>query len=154
MAQSRPGRPIGATTTPNLTLDVAWPMAPKRGDLLERLRQICLSLPEVTERLSHGTPTFFVRDKSAFVNVWLDGHHSNAFPHLWCAAWPGVQEALVKTDPERFFRPPYVGHRGWIGVRLDVDLEWDEIARFCQDAYRAVAPKKLIAHLEKQHGEA
>ena len=98
-------------------------------------------LPEATERLSHGTPTFFVRGKT-FVYAWLDGHHDNAFPHLWCAAAPGVQDAR-DVGAVALFRPPYVGHRGWYG-----SVDWDEIAEVGEDAYRAVAPKRLVAGLE------
>ncbi len=105
--------------------------------LAERLRAICLALPEVTERASHGVPTWFVRNKSSFVQLWADGHHDNQFPHLWCAAPPGAQQELAASNPGRFFRPPYVGHRGWVGVRLDGDVDWTEIAELCQDAYRA-----------------
>jgi hypothetical protein len=89
-----------------------------------------------------------VRGRSAFVNAWIDGHHDHTFPHLWCAAPPGAQEAMVAANPARYFRPPYVGHRGWVGVRLDGDLNWDEIATVCEDAYRAVAPKPLVALLD------
>jgi hypothetical protein len=119
---------------------------------LDRTRAICLALPAVTERLSHGTPTFFVRDRTAFVYAWLEGHHDNAFPHLWCAAGPGVQEVLTKAEPEHFFRPPYVGHRGWVGVRLDGDVGWDEVDEVCQDAFRAVAPRRLVAELDARTG--
>jgi hypothetical protein len=117
-------------------------------DTLARLREICLSFPEVTERLSHGAPSFFVRDKSTFVNAWLSGHHADTFAHLWCAAPPGAQEDLVGRRPECFFRPPYVGHRGWIGVRLDAGLDWDELDAICEDAYRSVAPARLVELLE------
>ena len=102
----------------------------------------------MTERLSHGAPTWFVRDRKTFVTLWLDGHHDLAFPHLWCAAPPGAQEELVAEDPDRFFRPPYVGHRGWLGVRLDGDVDWAEIAELCADAYRLIAPKRLVAQLD------
>ena len=112
-----------------------------------KVRAICLALPEATERLSHGSPTFFVKDKKTFV-MFLNDHHGDGRLALWCAAPAGVQEELVDQDPERFFRPPYVGHRGWIGVRLDRDLDWDEVAGICEDAYRQVAPKKLIAELD------
>jgi len=115
---------------------------------LERLRQVCTALPEVTERLSHGAPTWFVRNKTVFVTLWAQGHHFDQFPHLWCAAGPGVQEELVAAEPERFFRPPYVGGRGWLGVRLDDEVDWDAIAGLCEDAYRAVAPKRLVAELD------
>jgi len=119
-------------------------------DLAERLRAICLKLPEVTERPSHGAPAFFVRDKKSFLQLWADGHHDNHFPHLWCAAPPGAQAELVAGAQDRFFRPPYVGHRGWIGVRLDGDVDWAEIAELCEDAYRVVAPAKLVAVLDER----
>ena len=114
---------------------------------LDRVRAICLALPEVTERPSHGAPTFFVRGKKTFVQFWVEGHHDDDFPHLWCAAPPGVQEELVAAEPDRFFRPPYVGHRGWIGVRMDGDVDWDEVAGVCEEAYRTVAPQSLVAQL-------
>jgi hypothetical protein len=119
---------------------------------LDRLRAICLSLPEVTERLSHGAPTWFVRGKSTFVTYWGDGHHDNQFPHLWCAAPPGVQQELVETEPARFFRPPYVGGRGWLGVRLDVGVDWGEVTSICEEAYRVVAPPKLVKLLDDERG--
>ncbi len=100
-----------------------------------------MSMPEVTEKLSHGAPSFFVRKQ--FVMLWPDGHHDHPFAHMWCAAPPGVQQELVETEPDRFFRPPYVGVRGWLGVRLDRKVDWNEIAAVCKDAYRTVAPKKL-----------
>ena len=115
---------------------------------LDRLRSICIGLPEVTERLSHGTPTWFVRGKSSFVTLWADGHHEHQFPHLWCAAPPGAQAELTASAPGRFFRPPYVGGRGWIGGRLDRDPDWAEIAELCPDAYRTIAPARLIAQLD------
>lgn len=118
------------------------------GDpVLQRVRAACLGLPEVTERLSHGAPMWFAAGKG-FVTAWLQGHHDNRFPHLWCAAPPGAQQELVDTEPERFFRPPYVGGRGWVGVRLDVEVDWAEIAALCEDAYRTVAPKRLVARLD------
>jgi hypothetical protein len=111
------------------------------------MRAICLALPEVTERPSHGAPTWFVRGKT-FVTLWADGHHENQFPHLWCAAPSGSQGELTASAPDRFFRPPYVGGRGWVGVRLDRDPDWTEIAELCQDAYRVIAPARLIAQLD------
>ncbi len=111
--------------------------------MLDRIRAICSALPEVTERPSHGAPTWFVRDRKSFVTLWEHGHHDDTFPHLWCAGLPGAQEELVGSAPDRYFRPPYVGHRGWIGVRLDHVVDWAEIAEICTDAYRAVAPRRL-----------
>ncbi|WP_020580238.1 MmcQ/YjbR family DNA-binding protein [Actinopolymorpha alba] len=115
-------------------------------DPLERLRPICLSLPEVTERLSHGEPTWFVRDRKAFV-MYANYHHSDRLG-FWCAAPDGVQAMLVDQEPEAFFRPPYVGHRGWLGVYLDVEVDWDRVSEIVEDAYRTVAPKRLLAHLD------
>jgi hypothetical protein len=114
----------------------------------DRVRTICLALPETTEKLSHGSPSFFIRDKKAFAYVMGDGHHENEYPQMWCAAAPGAQQELIAADPDRFFRPAYVGHRGWLGVRLDRDPEWSEIAEVCIDAYRAVAPKTLLAKMK------
>ena len=121
--------------------------APTAGELalLERLRAICLSLPEVTERLSHSEPTWFIRDKKSFAT--MDSHHHNAAHYgFWCPAPFGAQEAMVAANPDRYFRPPYVGHRGWVGVRLDIPpVNWDEIEMVVRDAYRVVAPAKLAA---------
>ena len=114
---------------------------------LREVRRICASLPEVTERPSHGAPSFFVRDKKT-IAMFHDDHHGDGMLALWCAAPTGVQAELVETEPERFFRPPYVGHRGWLGVRLDRSPDWDEIASILTDAFRVVAPKTLIARLD------
>ena len=114
---------------------------------LARLREICLALPEVTERLSHGMPTWFVRDKKTFAN-FADDHHGDGRVALWCHAPPGAQPAFAESDPERFFVPPYVGPRGWIGVRLDGDVDWDVVAAMVEDGYRMVAPKRLLAQLD------
>jgi len=111
-----------------------------------RVRAICLALPSATERSSHGAPAFFVGRQ--FVALWSKGHHDHRFPHLWCAAPPGAQESMVAAAPERFFRPPYVGSRGWLGVRLDGRVDWDEVEMLCEQAYRVVAPKKLVALLD------
>jgi len=123
-------------------------MASDRDDLLGRLRAICLALPEVTERPSHGAPTWYVRGTSTFATLWEHGHHQHDFPHLWCAAPPGVQAELIESEPERFFRPPYVGGRGWIALRLDRRNDWGEIGQICEEAYRVIAPPKLVAELD------
>ena len=111
---------------------------------LQRLRDICLGLPETSERPSHGAPSFFVRDKKCFVML-VDDHHGDGRFAIWCAAPPGNQELLVQADPERFFRPPYVGHRGWLGVMLHGKVDWDEVAGIVEDAFATVAPRKLLA---------
>lgn len=112
---------------------------------LERLRAICLALPETTERVSHGEPTWFVRDRKVFV-MFADRHHDDRVG-FWCAAPPGEQDAAIAADPERYFRPPYVGGRGWLGVQLDGGVDWDEIAEVVREAYRLIAPKSLAARL-------
>jgi hypothetical protein len=117
--------------------------SPPGRDTLERLREICLALPETSERLSHGAPSFFVRDKRCFVML-LDNHHGDGIFGIWCAAPPGNQELLVAADPGRFFRPPYVGHRGWLGVRFNDGVDWDELEGIVEDAFATVAPKKLL----------
>ena len=118
---------------------------PDPAAIEDRVRSICLALPGAEERTSHGSPAFFVGRQ--FVMLWPAGHHEHLFPHLWCAAPPGAQEELTGTEPGRFFRPPYVGHRGWIGVRLDGDVDWDEVASICADAHQLIAP----ARLRRQH---
>ena len=115
----------------------------ERERVLARIRKICLALPETSERPSHGAPAFFVRGKRAFLMV-LDNHHGDGRFAVWCAAPEGMQAMLVEADPERFFVPPYVGHRGWLGVRLDRGLDWDELAGIAEDAYAEVAPAKLV----------
>ena len=115
----------------------------ERERVLDGIRRICLELPETSERLSHGAPSFFVQGKRVFAMVLTDHHGDGRFA-IWCAAGDGVQQLLVDADPERFFRPPYVGHRGWLGVRLDRGLDWNELAGILEDAYVEVAPPKLV----------
>jgi hypothetical protein len=114
---------------------------------LDRMRKICLALPEVSERLSHGSPAWFIRGKKTLA-MFADDHHGDGRLAIWCPAAPGVQEAMIDEDAERFFRPPYVGPSGWLGVRLDIDPDWDEIAAIVEDAYRKVGPKRLVALLD------
>ena len=113
------------------------------GSALARVRAVCLALPEVTERPSHGAPTFFVAGKRSFATC-VDNHHHDGRLALWCASAAGMQAAHVEHDPDGYFVPPYVGGRGWLGVRLDRGLSWDAIAGALEDAYAAVAPKRLV----------
>jgi hypothetical protein len=105
---------------------------------LSRVRAACLALPQTSERLSHGGPAFFVRDKTCFV-MFLDDHHDDGHLAIWCAAPDGVQTEMVETEPERFFRPPYVGHRGWLGVDL-AEVSTPELVVICREAFLTVAP--------------
>jgi hypothetical protein len=120
---------------------------PTDAALVDALRVRCLALPEVTEKVSHGSPSWFVR--RMFVTL-ADHHHGDPHLALWAAAPPGVQGELVAAEPDRFFVPPYVGHRGWIGVRLDRSLPWDEIAGAVEDAWLTVAPKRLVEAFARQ----
>jgi hypothetical protein len=110
---------------------------------LERIRELCLALPETGERPSHGRPAFFIRDEKPFV-MYMDNHHADGRLALWCAAPEGAQEMLVNGSPEHYFRPPYVGHRGWIGVHLNHGIDDSELAGVIEDAYLTVAPKSLV----------
>ena len=114
---------------------------------VEFVRKICIALPEATERLSHGAPSFFVKEKKCgkkcFV-MFVNDHHGDGNLGVWCAAAPGTQQSLVAEGADWFFVPPYVGHRGWIGLRLDGNLDWEEAREFLLEAYIHVAPTKLI----------
>jgi hypothetical protein len=116
---------------------------------LDRIRSSCLALPEATERVSHGMPTFFVRDQRAFA-VYSDHHHNDGRLAIVCAAPPGVQDACVRKDPRRYYVPPYVGTRGWIGLRLDVDPDWKEVAHALERAFRTVAPRRVLEQMDGQ----
>lgn len=107
-----------------------------------RLRAICLALPEATERETWEAPTYRVRDKIFAMERRRDGRVS-----LWCKAPPGSQAILVGADPELFFAPPYVGPKGWIGMRLDRDPDWAEVSLLVTRSYRMTAPKRLAARL-------
>lgn len=115
-------------------------------DPISALRRLCLGFPEVGERLSHGEPAWFVQGRKMFVTC--SDHHHDDRVGFWCAAPPGDQQSMVDASPDRFFVPPYVGHRGWVGVYLDVPIDWDEIAEIVEDAYRVVAPSRLSAMLD------
>jgi hypothetical protein len=113
-------------------------------EILARVREICLALPEATELETWGAPTFRVRHKIFAMPRTGDGRVS-----LWCKSPPGVQQILVGADPNLFFVPPYVGHNGWIGIRLDVELtDWGEVAGLVEESYCMTAPKRLAALIE------
>jgi hypothetical protein len=120
---------------------------------LDRVRALCMALPQATERLSHGEPTWFVGTGKSFAN-FADNHHGAGRVAIWCAAPPGMQNALVGGDPDRYFVPPYFGYRGWLGVRVDGDPDWEEIAGVLEDAHATVAPKRLLAALRGRQDEA
>ncbi len=116
-----------------------------KKDHLARVRRSCLTLPEATEKLSHGEPTFFVK-KKVFV-MYANNHHNDGRIAIWCAAPAGVQEMLIEAEPDKFFRPPYVGVKGWIGINLD-QVGDDELASHVRQAWMMIAPVKLHAALK------
>jgi hypothetical protein len=115
-----------------------------RRSALDRVRAICLAFPEAGEKTGHGRPVFHVLGKT-FV-MFMDNHHNDGRLAIWCNASDGAQEVLVRARPERYFVPPYVGHRGWIGMRLE-GVNWSEVGAIIEDAYRAAAPNRLLARL-------
>ena len=117
-------------------------MARNATAALPRLRAICLALPEATERETWETPTFRIRDK-----IFAMFSPDEGVPAFWCKAPPGAQAILIGADPKRFFRPPYVGHKGWIGVRLDGGIDWTEVNDLVRRSYTLTAPKRLVARL-------
>lgn len=112
---------------------------------LEQLRAICLALPEAIEDGGVGDPSFKVRNKIFAMQHSMDGR-----PSMWCKAPSGAQDVLVHSNPERFFVPPYVGHHGWVGTWLDVEIDWDEMADLVEESYRMTAPKRLSALLDQR----
>ena len=114
--------------------------------IIERLRKICLALPEATEKEAWSEPTWRVKDKM-FAQL-DDYHHGSSHCAVWLPSAIEAQEALIAADPKHFFRPPYVGHKGWVGVVLDTGPDWGVVAELVRDAYRRVAPAKLAALIE------
>ena len=113
---------------------------------LEKLRKIIAAWPETDERVSHGSPTFWGGRKT-FAS-FHDDHHGDGRVAVWCKAELEMQMPIVEADPEAFFIPPYVGPSGWIGIRLDRDVDWETVAELLEDGYRLVAPKRALAKLD------
>lgn len=109
---------------------------------LERVRRLCLSLPETSERLSHGEPTFFVH-KKVFV-MFANNHHNDGHIAVWLPVPPGLQQTLIESAPDTYFRPPYVGHRGWVGIELD-RVSDEDLAYHVNVAWELIAPKRLLS---------
>lgn len=112
---------------------------------IQRVQRVCLALPETIEKLSHGEPTWFVR-KKVFA-MFSNNHHNDGHISVVMAAPPGVQAMLIEASPEKFYKPPYVGGRGWIGLEL-ANITDDELAFHVSEAWRLIAPKKLVAQHE------
>jgi hypothetical protein len=116
---------------------------------LTRLRKLCLALPAAHEVEAWGEPTFRVRNKLFAMYADADNHHGAGRPAVWLKAAPGNQALMVKAAPERFFVPPYVGPSGWVGVWLDRQADWTDLADLILDSYCLVAPKRLLAELTR-----
>ena len=125
-----------------MTNDTLRPAVSMPERSVNRLRAICLALPEAVEKETWGDPTFRVRDKIFALVRRGDGRLS-----FWCKAPEGSQMVLVGADPNRFFVPPYVGHKGWVGVQLDPEPDWAEVAALVRRSYRLIAPKRLSARI-------
>ncbi len=127
--------------------------SPADERLLQRLRKICMALPEANEKLSHGEPTWFAGKGKVF--AMLDNHHhGSAHLSVWLPQPLGAQEGLIDADPDRFFRPPYVGPSGWIGMVLDTMPDWNMVANMIRDAYLHVASEKLRARVAQKDQDA
>lgn len=116
---------------------------------ITRLRKMCLAMPEAHEVEAWGEPTFRIRNKLFAMYASADTHHGTGRPAVWCKAAPGNQSLMVRAEPDRFFVPPYVGPSGWVGIHLDDDVDWDQLAELIRDSYRLIAPKRLARSLDE-----
>jgi hypothetical protein len=114
--------------------------AKQTASSLDRVRAICLGLPDTAEKLSHGSPSFFL--PTGHYLSFVDNHHGDGRLAVWMAAPPGMQESLIEAEPEHFFRPPYVGPSGWVGINLNTGLEWGAIAALITQGHAWIAAKK------------
>jgi hypothetical protein len=119
-------------------------VTPKARKWLEQVRECALSLPETSERLSHGAPSFFIKKTKNFLN-FAENHHGDGRIALWAAATLDAQQLLVNAEPKHFFVPAYVGHLGWVGVRLDKGIAFKKVKAIIEQAWRVRAPAKLLS---------
>ncbi len=127
-------KPVQKARVPNESASAAG------EEHLRRVRRFCAALPETTEELSHGEPTFFVAKK--VYAMFANNHHNDGRVAVWIPAPPGLQATLIKSEPKKFFTPPYVGVRGWVGIELE-EIDDEELAFHISEAWRLIAPKKL-----------
>jgi hypothetical protein len=117
---------------------------------LDRLRKVCLALPEAFEKVSHGEPTFWVHKRMFAMFADASNHHGGGRHAVWCMAAHVTQALVVSRWPDRYFVPPYVGVSGWFGIYLDRTPDWAEVAERLEGSYRLVAPKRLLAALDER----
>lgn len=115
------------------------------ASLMERVRRICLALPDTSEKLSHGEPTFFVH-KKVFV-MFANNHHNDGHVAIWLPVPDGFQMSLIESSPEIYFKPPYVGVRGWVGIEL-APVSEEDLKFHIQTAWELVAPKRLLTKIK------
>ena len=120
-----------------------------RATPLDRLRRICVEFPEFHEVKAWEAPTFRVKNKQFAMFAGEGNHHTDGRPSVWIKASPANQELMIRAAPEKFFKPPYVGPSGWVGVYVDKKVDWDEIASLLEDGYRMVAPKRVLAAFDE-----
>lgn len=114
---------------------------------LDRLRTVCLELPEAHEVEAWSEPTFRVKNKIFAMYAASDTHHGAGRPSVWVKSTHLIQDMLIHNDPDRYFAPPYVGPKGWLGIRLDRRPNWKTIGDLIRDAYLLTAPKRIAAKL-------
>lgn len=146
-AQPRPAKQPKPAKQPRQARQPRPAKPQSKAALVERLRRICLDLPEANEKISHGEPTWFAGKGKVFAML-DDHHHSSDHLAVWLPQPFGRQADLIDNDPQRFFKPPYVGPSGWVGVVLDTDPDWGMVEALVLEAYRGVARPKLIAALD------
>lgn len=110
-------------------------MTPLAEKWLAKVRKCALALPDTSERPSHGAPSFFVKKTKNFLN-FTENHHGDGRLAIWAAATLDAQQLLVNAEPDHFFVPAYVGHLGWVGVRLDRGLAWTKVKAIIEQAWR------------------
>lgn len=126
----------------------------KLADPLERLRRICLAWPEVHEVEAWGEPTFRVKGKMFAMHAKAETHHGAGREGVWCKAKPVTQDMMIRAEPHRYFSPPYVGPKGWVGVWLGRETDWRALEDLLRDGYRMTASKRLLARIDAQDAEA
>lgn len=112
--------------------------------LIQKLRKVCLALGDVVEKEAWGECTFRVVDGSMFA-MSDNNHHQSGHVAVWVKAPAMAQEILINSDPQRFFKPPYMGHKGWVGVKLEGKADWDQIAAILKDGYQMSVPSRKSA---------
>ncbi len=137
----RPAKPAKPAKPPKVSTHPPKPRTPTIVAVIERVRAICMALPEATEVEAWAEPTWRVGGKQ--FAMFDTHHHGNPHLSVWIPAAPGAQAALIDADPGRFWRPPYVGHRGWVAIIVDDDPPWEMVASLVADAYRLIAPPRL-----------